>query len=83
MNQSYILSAPNQEDTILSYIINIQRAECNNKFRQLSRARKFSVLYFTVLFAWDVCDQTASWWFWQYTGDLGASFVGYSELGKR
>ena len=37
--------------------------------------RKFSVLYFTVLFAWDVCDQTASWWFWQYTGDVGASFV--------
>jgi len=42
---------------------------------RLSRRRKFSVLYFTVLFAWDVCDQTASWWFWQYTGDVGASFV--------
>lgn len=48
--------------------------------RRLSRARKFSVLYFTVLFAWDVCDQTSSWWFWQYTGDVGASLVGYSEL---
>lgn len=33
------------------------------------------MLYFTVLFAWDVCDQTASWWFWQYTGDVGASLV--------
>lgn len=42
---------------------------------RLSRRRKFSVLYFTVLFAWDVCDQTASWWFWQYTGDVGASLV--------
>ncbi|CAJ1366421.1 unnamed protein product, partial [Effrenium voratum] len=41
----------------------------------LSRRRKFSILYFTVLFAWDVCDQTASWWFWQYTSDVGASKV--------
>ncbi|CAE7268065.1 unnamed protein product [Symbiodinium natans] len=39
----------------------------------LSSQRKFSIAYFTVLFAWDVCDQTASWWFWEYTADVGAS----------
>lgn len=40
---------------------------------RLSSQRKFSIAYFTVLFAWDVCDQTASWWFWEYTADVGAS----------
>lgn len=51
---------------------------------RLSRRRKFSVLYFTVLFAWDVVDQTASWWFWQYTQDVGASVAPWtSGTGRR
>jgi len=35
--------------------------------------RRFKLVYFTLLFTWDACDQTASWWFWQYTAAVGAS----------
>eukprot|EP00931_Biecheleriopsis_adriatica_P067006 TRINITY_DN41210_c0_g1_i1.p1 TRINITY_DN41210_c0_g1~~TRINITY_DN41210_c0_g1_i1.p1 ORF type:complete len:752 (-),score=125.14 TRINITY_DN41210_c0_g1_i1:18-2225(-) len=49
-----------------------QTVRCRRE--RLNYRRKFAITYITVLFAWDVCDQTASWWFWQYTTDVGASW---------
>lgn len=51
----------------------VQTARCQKE--RLNSERRFKVTYFTVLFAWDVCDQTASWWFWQYTTVVGASLA--------
>jgi len=43
------------------------------KHERLEGERFFKVTYFTLMFLWDVCDQSASWWFWQYTTTVGAS----------
>merc|ERR1712226_441998 len=43
------------------------------RIERLDREKRFRVLYFTLMFLWDVFDQTASWWFWSYTVRLGAS----------
>jgi len=73
---------PGQANLVLPPLI-LLTAACLCVIRQLLRCRverlefdrRFRVAYLATLFAWDACDQTASWWFWQYASASGASLA--------